>query len=100
MMNYQRITKLQNETGYGDMQNMINTGQCWSMEGHTGRQAMNALAAGACMLPKVRRIDYYGNVVPSRYDVKPGSKGSYQWCQDYWLEFEEVGYLPHHDTYI
>ena len=99
-MNYQAITKLQKEAGYGEMQQMINTGQCWMMEGYTGRQAMNALEIGACMLPKVRRIDYYGNVVPSRYDVKPGTKGTFQHCQGFWVDYVDNGYVFEHETYI
>jgi len=91
-MNYQQITKLQNDAGYGQMQQMINTGQAWLMEGHIGRQAMNCLESGACMLPKVPRRDYWGNRVPSRDELKPGTKGTYQNSQDFWQDFVDNGF--------
>ena len=91
-MNYQSITKLQNESGYGEMQQLINTGQAWSLEGHVGRQAMNALEMGACMLPLQRHVDYYGNMLPSRKDLKPGTKGTFKNCVQFWTDFVVNGY--------
>ena len=60
------------------LQNLINSGMAWRLEGRVGREAMRALEAGDCMLGTERQRDYYGNMVPSRYDVAPGSKGSRQ----------------------
>jgi hypothetical protein len=60
------------------MQNLIDKGLAWKMEGAIGRSAQMFLESGACMLPTKRMRDYYGNVIPSRYDVKQGTKGSYQ----------------------
>lgn len=99
-MNTQRIKKLQKETGYDEMQRLIDSGQAWLMEGYVGRQAMNALEIGACMLPTERCTYYYGGTVPSRYDVKPGTKGSYKRCADFWNAFEVRGYVFDHQTYI
>lgn len=56
-------------------QRMINAGQ-WAFEGSVGRAMMAAIEAGACMLGPSRARDYWGNVIPSRDDVKPGTKGS------------------------
>jgi len=100
-MNTPKIKKLQSETGYGEMQQMINTGQAWSMEGSVGRQAMDALRSGACMLPTIRHTYYYGSTIPSRYDVKPGTPGSYHNCADFWNEFQGNGYeFAHNHNYI
>ena len=58
------------------MQRAINSGMAWKMQGSYGRAAMEALESGACMLGRESTRDYWGNVIPSRDDVKPGSKGS------------------------
>lgn len=59
------------------------------MEGSVGRFAMDCLEAGVCMLPRERRIDYYGQTVPSRNDLKAGTKGTYQNAVRFWTEVEE-----------
>ena len=99
-MNVQQITKLQNKTGYGEMQEMINTGQCWMMEGYTGRQAMTALRIGACMLPLEPKVDFYGQRVPSRTELKAGTPGTFQNCVDYWQEFVDSGFEHDYQYYI
>lgn len=77
-MNYNSVLKAQKELGYSEMQTLINTGMVWQMEGHAGRQAMDLLRSGACMLPTKRNKDYYGSTIPSRYDVAKGTTGSFQ----------------------
>lgn len=77
-MKYFRIKQLQYAYGYDQLQQLIDTGMAWHMEGAIGRAAMDALNSGACMLPTSSRRNYYGNSVPSRYQVKPGTTGSYQ----------------------
>jgi hypothetical protein len=57
-------------------QYMIDTGQAWHMEGHVGRTAARLIEDGFCTLGPKRVKDYWGSVVPSRYDVTPGTKGS------------------------
>lgn len=57
-------------------QKRINDGTIWHFEGAAGRRAMELLEAGLCELGEKRFTDYWGNVVPSRYDVKPGTKGA------------------------
>lgn len=63
--------------GYS-LQDLIDTGAAWRLEGSAGRAVMDALRTGECVLPEVRRIDAYGNTVPSRHDVldEVGSPGS------------------------
>jgi hypothetical protein len=62
-------------------QDAINSGMAWKMQGSYGRQAMSMIEAGLCMLGEVGHKDYYGNYVPSRYEVKAGTKGSAEYCQ-------------------
>lgn len=57
-------------------QALIDSGDAWRLEGHVGRTAMDLIDEGLCMLGPVSRKTYWGNTVPSRHDVKPGTKGS------------------------
>ena len=61
------------------IQRLINTGMAWRLEGSIGRACMRAIEAGRVMLGTEARRDYYGNVVPSRYDVMAGTKGSFDY---------------------
>lgn len=88
-MNYQRIKKLQEIYGFKDMQDKIDSGLAWKLEGSFGREASRLLESGACMLPKSRKADYYGSVVPSRDDLKAGTKGTYQNCKKFWEGVED-----------
>lgn len=63
-------------------QAMIDSGDAWRLEGHVGRVANALIQEGRCMLGPERRRDYWGNVVPSRFDVVPGSPGSEQFVRD------------------
>ena len=87
------ITDLQKTYGLTSMQELINSGQAWYMEGFTGRQAMQALEDGACMLPEVPRKDYWGNIVPARTSLKPGTKGTLENSQDFWQKVLDKIYL-------
>lgn len=62
---------------YEQIQRLINTGMAWRMEGAIGRECMRAIEAGRAMLGTEAHRDYYGNFVPSRYDVVAGTKGSF-----------------------
>lgn len=100
-MNYNRIKSLQKEYGYDEMQAMIDSGNAWRMEGSYGRAAMGCLESGACMLPKVVHSDYYGNRIPSRTELKEGTKGTYQNAKRFWerVESGEI-YLEHEENCI
>lgn len=58
------------------LQEAVNTGAAWKLEGSIGRAAMNAIEAGQIALGESGHNDYWGNYVPSRHEVEPGSKGS------------------------
>lgn len=63
------------------IQRLVNTGMAWRMEGAIGRECMRAIEAGRAMLGTEARRDYWGNVVPSRYDVMAGTKGSFDFVE-------------------
>ena len=64
------------------MQRGINSGEVWHMEGASGRAAMAFIEAGLCMLGQEGHEDYWGNYVPSRDEVEPGTKGSEEYCRE------------------
>lgn len=88
-MTIERITELQAATGLTEMQNMINSGQAWLMEGSYGRAAMANLESGACYLPQERHNDFYGNTVPSRDDLAQGTKGTLENSINFWERFDD-----------
>lgn len=80
----EQITELQAEYGLTVLQKFIDTGDAWLTEGHIGRTAMSALQQGGCLLPEESHRDAYGNVVPSRNDIMPGTTGSLYNAQYFW----------------
>jgi len=98
-MNIKTIYKLQREYGLADMQEAINTGMAWKLEGSVGRTAMQLLRSGACLLPKKAVIDAYGNKVPSRDEVVSGTLGSFENSVNFWsdefniIELDEAMYF-------
>jgi len=64
-----------------NMQELINTGTAWKLEGSVGRSAMALIENGECMLGEEGHRDYWGNYVPSRHEVKAGTKGSPEYCE-------------------
>lgn len=57
------------------LQRAINSGM-WSLQGSYGRAMMAAIEDGQCMLGTHSARDYWGNYIPSRDEVKEGTKGS------------------------
>ena len=64
---------------YSVLQAAINGGTAWRLQGAYGRELMAAITSGFCMLGEAAATDYYGQYVPSRDDVKPGSIGSWEY---------------------
>jgi hypothetical protein len=60
-------------------QELINNGMAWRLEGSVGRTAMRLIEQGVCALGLKSYRDYYGNKVPSRDEVKAGTKGSIEY---------------------
>lgn len=78
------------------IQTLINSGMAWQFEGHVGRTCMAAIENGDAMLGLTAHRDYWGNYVPSRNEVKEGTKGSIgrvEECNgpEYALELAAVG---------
>lgn len=73
-----------------DTQGLIDSGMAWRLEGSIGRFCMNEIEAGHAMLGEVGHFDYWGNYVPSRYEVEPGTKGSQEFVDKHMEECEEV----------
>jgi hypothetical protein len=88
-LTFTQITKMQKAYGFTETQNQINSGLCWKLEGSVGRNAMALLESGACMLPLVPRMDYYGSKVPPRNVLKPGTKGTFKNSQTFWQGVED-----------
>lgn len=61
------------------LQELINSGVAWRLEGSVGRSAMAAIESGECILGESGYYDYWGNYVPSRTEVKLGTKGSVEY---------------------
>lgn len=59
-----------------DLQALIDSGDAWRLEGAVGRAAMAAIENGDAVLGEVGHHDYWGNYVPSRHEVVPGTLGS------------------------
>lgn len=60
-------------------QELINTGQAWQLEGSIGRACMALIESGKCVLGETGYRDFWGNYVPSRDEVEPGTKGSVEY---------------------
>lgn len=63
-------------------QALIDSGDAWRLEGSVGRNAMALIEAGKCTLGPTGHRDYYGNYIPSKYEVKPGTKGSQEFVDN------------------
>ena len=66
---------------YRKLQQLINSGLAWKLEGSFGRNAMQAIEDGICILGKIGHRDFWGNYIPRRYEVKSGTKGSVKYRQ-------------------
>ena len=63
------------EEFFCSVQRAINA-HSWSLQGSYGRTMMGAINSGHCMLGTKPCLDYWGNRIPSRFEVQEGTKGS------------------------
>lgn len=63
-------------------QELVNTGAAWRLEGSVGRTAMGLIESGQIILGEEGHYDYWGNYVPSRYEVQAGTKGSMEYAKE------------------
>ncbi len=61
-----------------ELQEWVDSGLAWHLEGFIGRSASDALAAGALVLSPQRTRDYWGTPIPAYTDLvdEVGSSGS------------------------
>ena len=64
---------------YESLQRAINSLSAWSLQGSYGRAMMEAIESGHCLLGREHTRDYWGNRIPSRTEVKEGTKGSFEY---------------------
>lgn len=81
LIEHESAEDLQGEREIELFQSLINSGEAWRLQGSYGRDAMAMIEAGLCMLGEVGHTDYYGNYVPSRHEVKAGTKGSPEYVE-------------------
>lgn len=62
-------------------QHLVDTGDAWRLEGAVGRAAMDMLSSGRIVLGEVGHRDFWGNYVPSRTEVEPGTLGSVEYAE-------------------
>jgi hypothetical protein len=72
-----------------DLQELINSGAAWTLEGSVGRAAMACINSGCCVLGEVGHIGCWGNYVPSRTEVQAGPKGSLEYAENAECFYEE-----------
>jgi len=90
--NIETEAEVDNDEYYASVQRAINGGM-WSLQGSYGRSMMQAISDGWCLLGKSSARDFYGNTIPSRTEVKAGTKGSPEFVLEHrgqeWLDFLE-----------
>lgn len=69
------------EAHFAALQSRIDDGSIWRLEGSAGRAAMDAIHAGRCTLGPIGYRDYWGNYIPSRDEVEPGTVGSREYAE-------------------
>jgi len=63
------------------VQKAINSLTAWKFQGSYGRTMMAAIENGYCLLGREATTDYWGNRIPSRFEVLNGTKGSIGYVQ-------------------
>ena len=87
------------------LQELIDSGMAWRLEGAVGRECFAAIEAGFCMLGEDSFKDYWGNHVPSRTEVAPGSIGSQGYFEakqdelEYQASFDEQDELEYQASF-
>lgn len=64
------------------LQALVNSGT-WGLQGSMGRAMMDAIEAGYVALGPEPARDYYGNRIPSRFEVEAGTKGSVEFVEEH-----------------
>lgn len=65
------------------LQELVDSGMAWKLEGSVGRACMAAIEDGQIALGPVGHRDYWGGYVPSRTEVLAGTKGSVEYVLEH-----------------
>lgn len=68
------------------IQEWIDKGYAWSMEGAVGREAMRGLESGMYFLPNQSFTNPYGQHTPSREEIRIGTEGSLDNSYDFYQD--------------
>lgn len=68
------------------MQDWIDKGYAWSMEGAVGREAIRGLESGMYFLPNQSFTNPYGQHIPSREEIRIGTEGSLDNAYDFYQD--------------
>lgn len=99
MMSLEDIQNIEGEAAtpedyFKSLQNAIDGGEGWKLQGSYGRAMMDAIECGHCMLGLSPTSDYWGNRIPSRHEVRAGTKGSREFVvahhNEEWAEMLEA----------
>ena len=85
-MNTNTIYKYQRYYGIHKYQEMIDTGLAWHELGEIGRTCADHIKQGSCILPVKPHKTYWGQYIPSRYEVPPGFPGSYEYVKKFYKD--------------
>tara|TARA_E500000178_G_scaffold352531_1_gene416175 strand:+ start:988 stop:1311 length:324 start_codon:yes stop_codon:yes gene_type:complete len=72
------------------MQEWIDLGYVWSMEGSVGREAMRGLDCGMYFLPNQSFRNPYGQHIPSREEIRIGTEGSLDNAYDFYNDDQNL----------
>lgn len=87
IINYENGEMEENET-IAFFQELINEGRAWTLQGHYGRTAEWFIENGFCALGLKAKKTYWGQTIPSRFEITPGAPGSVEYVK------EMTGKLP------
>lgn len=71
--------EMEDEQAIALFQELIDTGQAWLLGGEYIDRAMMLIEMGLVTLGVEGHLDLYGNYIPSKFEVKEGTKGSEQY---------------------
>lgn len=86
-MNYFEIKKIQRKYGVGKVQELIDSGKAFMIQGDFEELIWSMIYSGACMLPDLVHKNHQGTRIATRAMVPSGSPGSFKRCQSYWSKF-------------
>lgn len=75
-------TPVDQEAELAGLQSLVDSGQAWMLEGSVGRACMAAIEDGAIVLGPTAVRNFYGNRIPSRFEVRHDTTGGITFAHD------------------